>query len=239
MKKRPFLWAFILAILVPSAALALTSQRAQIAVAIVVNVTPNPLGYVHSRGGSGSGVITVRARLHDASPAMERAFEAQQLHFVPVSDAQSMVIAQSTKQKAVEVEAEVTPNPTATLLTSNVPQVTLNAEAGVNTLFTCAYMVKVDTTVSNWQLKDGLFTDFSSGTSSWSGTDLYHSTYVSAPIPAESPFVVYSDNGGSWHIINGAYYSGVQNFCVDLTLEIPIATPQGTYSSNAIYTLYY
>ncbi len=88
-----------------------------------------------------------------------------------------MLVAQTAKQKAVEVEAEVTPNPNATLLTTNAggQQVTLNAEAGVATTFTCPYMVKVQTTQVNWQLKDGLYSDFSNGTSTWPGGDLKHS----------------------------------------------------------------
>ena len=247
MKKSPILWAFIALVLLPVAAIALTSQRAQMAVSIIINVTPNPLGYVP--GHSGAGTIIARASLHDAPPEIERAFEAQQLHFVVAGG--GMVVAQA-KQKAVEVEAEVTPNPNATLLTFQTPPpptpsaetgaangtVIINAEAGIPTFLQCAYMVEVDTAVNNWQLKDGLFTDFSNGSTTFSGNDVSHATYVSAPAPASTAFVVYSDNGGVWSVVNGTY-SGVKNFCVDLTLNIPIATPQGQYSSNAVYTLYY
>jgi hypothetical protein len=236
MKLRPFVLAFIAFVIVPAIAFALTSQRAQIGITIVVNVTPNPLGYVHAPGATDTEIVA-KATLHGASPALERAFEAQELHFLPVnSDA---VVAQV--QHSLRVEAEVTPNPTATLLTTDAPGSTVieNVEAGVVTKFSCVYHVTVDTTITNWQLKDGLSNDFSSGTATWPGTDLGKNTYVAAPNPTSTPFVVYADDGGAWSIVNGAYYSGTQTFCVDLTFNIPIATAQGTYSSNAIYTLYY
>ncbi len=82
-KIRPLLWAFLAIVLVPSVALALQSQRAQLPITIIVNVTPNPLGYAHGAGAS--DLIVARARLHNAPLAIERAFEAEQLHFVPSS----------------------------------------------------------------------------------------------------------------------------------------------------------
>ncbi len=235
-KFRPLLWAFLAIVLVPSVALALQSQRAQLPVTIIIDVTPNPLGYTHGAGASDA--IVAHATLRGAPPAIERAFEAEQLHFVP--SAGGILVAQTAKQKALEVEAEVTPNPNATLLTTSAGggQVEIPAEAGVAKTVSCAYTVQVQTTQVNWELKDGLFSDFTNGTTTWPGGDVAHATYVVSPAPTQTPFIVYSKNGGVWAVVNGTY-SGTKNFCVDLTLNIPISTPQGQYTSNAVYTLYY
>lgn len=234
MKLRPFLWAFLALVLIPMTALALQTQRAQMGVTILINVTPNPLGY--HRGPSASDIIIARVHLHGASPAIEREFEAQQLHFTQLAPS---VVAQSQAEKSVKVEAEITPNPNATLLTSDAPgyAVTLNAEAGVTATFPCAYHVKVQTTITNWQLKHGLSADFTNGSANWSGNDLANNSYITTPLPTSTPFQVFADNGGTWSILGTN--SGTQQYCVDLTLNIPISTAQGTYSSNAIYTLYY
>lgn len=234
MKFRPAALAFFALIAIPVVALALTSERAQIGIPIIINVTPNPLGY---NGNSQSpGEIAVSARLRGAPAAIERAFEAQELHFL--QSGSGTLVAQ-TVQKSVEVVASISPNPTATLLTANVTEVDISAEAGVPATFTCAYQVTVDTADTAWQLKDGLATDFHASATSFPGGDVSHNTYSGTPNPTSTPFAVYADNGGSFATVNNATYSGAKVFCVDLTLNIPITTSQGAYSSNAIYTLYY
>lgn len=233
MKLRPAIIAFFFLALLPLAAQALLqSQRAQIGVTILINVTPNPLGYLHAPGATDA--IVAKATLRGAPRSLERAFEAQQLHFLPAS---SVTVAQV--QHSVRVEAEVTPNPTATLLTTDAPgsTVMLSAEAGVTTAFSCVYHVTVQTTQTGWTLKHGLSNDFSSGVSTFAGGDVANNSHVAAPNPTATPFVVYQTNGGVWAVLGTN--SGTQTYCVDLTLNIPIATAQATYSSNAIYTVYY
>jgi hypothetical protein len=234
MRLRPFVLAFAALVIIPVVAIALTAQRAQIGVTILVNVTPNPLGYVHAPNATTA--IVAKATLHDAPLALERVFEAQQLHFFQAKAA-PMVAA---TQAGVRVEAEVTPNPTATLLTTNASgsTVTENVEAGVVTTFPCAYQVAVDTAVTSWQIKQGLSANFAGTTTSWPGGDLGNNTHIATPNPTATPFEVYTTDGSIWYTI-GNTWSGSQVFCVDLTFDIPIATPQGVYSSNAIYTLYY
>ena len=235
MKFRPLVLAFLALVLVPAVALALTSQRAQIGITIIINATPNPLGYLHAPGATDT--IVAKATLRGAPPALERAFEAQQLHFLPMSS--STLIAQAN-EKSVRVEAEVTPNPNATLLTTDAPgsTVVVSAEAGIATTFSCAYHVKVDTTVTSWQIKDGLSANFAGTATSFPGGNVANNTYPVTPNATSTPFVVYATDGGVWATI-GNTWSGAKTFCVDLTINMPIATPQGTYSSNAIYTLYY
>jgi hypothetical protein len=221
--------------MVPATALALQSQRGQIGITILVNVT-NPLGYKHQPGATDTNTIVASAHLHGAPLAIERAFEAQQLHFV--QRAASTMVAANTG--GVKVEAEITPNPNATLLTSDAPgyAVTLNATAGVPMTVTCAYHVKVQTTVTNWQLKHGLSADFTNGVKSWNGSYLSNNSYSGGtPLPTSTPFTVYADNGGSWAILGNG--SLTQQYCVDLIINVPTSVLTGTYSSNAIYTLFY
>ncbi len=216
---------------------ALQSQQAQIAVTIIVNVTPNPLGYTGKPAIAGNQIVAT-AKLRGAPPEIERVFEAQQLHFVPKG---AEIVAQAQVQHAIKVEAEVTPNPNATLLTSDASgyQVILNAEAGTPTSVPCAYHVQVKTTKTGWTLKHGLAGNFSNGGSdSFVGSSLANNSHVGpTPLPTATPFVVYSTDGGVWAVLQTN--SGTQTYCVDLTLNMPITTAQGTYSSNAIYTLYY
>ena len=234
MKLRPFFWAFLALVIIPVTALALQMQRSQIGITILINVTPNPLGY-HNGPAAGDTIIA-RAHLRGAAPAIEHEFEAEQLHFAQFA---GNVVAQTSAQKSLKVEAEITPNPNATLLTSDAPgyTVTLNAEAGVTATFPCVYHVKVQTAITTWQLKHGLSADFTNGTTSWSGADVANNSYISTPQPTATPFAVFADNGGVWAILGNN--TGTQQYCVDLTLNIPISTAQGTYSSNAIYTLFY
>lgn len=249
MKIRPLVLAFIALIMVPVAVQALSSQQAQLGITILINVTPNPLGYNQSHSATGD-VIVARARLRGASPALERAFEAQSLQFLPESPG-AITVAQA--QKSVRVDAEVTPNPTGTLLTTNAPgsTVIVNAEAGIEVAYQCVYQVTVDTTVKAWQIKEGLATNFFNGSLSFPGGDVRNNTYVASaaappvpplptmsPIPTSTPFTVYATNGGVWTQF-GTSWSGTETFCVDLVLNIPIATPGGVYGSNAIYTLFY
>jgi hypothetical protein len=169
-----------------------------------------------------------RASLHGATPQLQRAFRAEALHFT----ASSTQIAQV--QRGVKVEASVAPNPLATLLYSDQSAVEINAVAGTSTLVPCAYHVTVDTTVTLWTLKHGLTNDFSSG---FPGGDVANNTYLTTPQPTATPFVVYNDNGGVW--ANAGSNGGMKTYCVDLTVTVPSTTPQGAYSSDAVYTLFF
>ena len=227
--------AFAIVALLPVASQALIqSQRSQIAITIIINATPNPLGFVGPPAPASE--IAVTARLRGAPADVQRRFEAeaQQVHFVPRD---SMVVAQ-TVQHGVKVEASVAPNPNGTLLYADQSAVTVNAEAGIATVVTCAYHVTVHTTVTNWTLKHGLSNDFSDGAGdTFVGGSVANNSYIAAPNPTSTPFVVFSTNGGVWAVL--ATNGGIKTYCVDLTVNMPITTPQGTYSSNAIYTVYY
>ena len=203
----------------------LQQQRDQIAVYILVNVTPAPVVYAPQ---SGEGRMSLRmglrargsSRFVDAGPLELRRLVAQ-------------------TQSAVRVQAEVSPNPNATLLYSNVPNVTINQTAGTTqTTAACIYKVTVDTlSTTKWTLKDGLSNDFVVG--SWSGKDLSNNFYLQSGSPqaAATPFIVYPDNNNTWNTKTSN--SGMQTYCVTLTLTVPANIGQGAYTTNAIYTLYY
>ena len=231
---RRILVAVALLALAPIAAQALIqSQRDQIGIGIIINVTPNPLGYAPNRSSGATDMIIAKASLHGAPASVERMFEAQQLHFT----SGGIQVAQ-TAQKGVKVDAHISPNPLATLLYSDQNSVTLNVEAGIVTAFPCVYHVTVSTAQTSWTLKHGLSADFTSGSSTFVGGSVANNTHIGpTPLPTSTPFVVYSTDGGVWSNLPAG--SGSATYCVDLTLSVPIATPQGTYSSNAIYTLYY
>jgi hypothetical protein len=241
-RTRIVLALFAALVALPLIAEAIQIQRAQIGITIIVNATPNPLGFLpHPPADSASGIVA-RATLEGAPKPIEEAFErAQQLHFVaqPSALGGPQVIAQAAKQGAVRVEASIAPNPTATLLYSDQSAVVLNAEAGIATHFTCVYHVTVDTTISSWTLKHGLDADFNNGSGvTFPGIDVGNNSYAGAtPNPTATPFTVYADNGGTWYVL--AASSGAKTYCVDIVVDMPITTAQGTYSSNAIYTLYY
>ena len=223
--------AFAMLVLIPTIVQAIQTQRGQIGVTIIINVTPNPLGL--AMPPPPTGAVVAKATLRGAPPAIERRFEAEQLHFTgaPVMVAQNV-------QKGVKVEASIAPNPTATLLYSDQTAVVVNAEAGVATVFSCAYHVTVHTTITSWSLDHGLSVDFNDGAgNTFLGKYVGNNSYVATPRPTATPFTVYADNGGTWNLLqtNG----GIQTYCVDLTINMPITTPQGTYSSNAVYTLFY
>lgn len=231
--------AFVLFALLPLAAQALLqSQRDQIAVTILINVTPNPLAKAAAPGlAPGVGIIA-KATLQGAPPAIERAFEAQQLHFIPASASSGGGQMVAQVQKGVKVEASVAPNPLGTLLYSDTNTATVSAEAGVPTKITCVYHVTVSSTQTSWTLKHGLSNDFSGGSGgSFPGGDVANNSYVASPNPTSTPFLVYTTDGGVWAVLAASGLT--KTYCVDLTVSMPITTPQGTYSSNAIYTLYY
>jgi hypothetical protein len=200
------------------------SQRDQIAVDIIINVTPPPVVY---KGPSVSpDRILTRVQMR-AEGSGER-FDA-----LPAP----RLVAQNTPQQPVKVQAEVTPNPYATLLYSNVSFVTVNAVAGTTVTVKCAYTVTASTTVSYFQLYHGLSNDFASN---FPGGDVANNTYISTatPQPTSTPFVVYADDGGKWALLGTNGYK--QTYCVDLTVTVPIGvTAPGTYSSNAVYTIYF
>ena len=233
---RRFLVFFALAALIPVVCEAIIQQqRAQIAVTITINVTPNPLGYNAApngaQGTSGSGIVaTLFVNRHEATA--NRSFHAESLTFT-----EPRTVAVAT-QRSVQIEASVGPNPLGTLLTSDVSGVVINQEAGTTVQYPCEYHVSVSTTQTAWTLEHGLFSDMlqSGGSNSWTGHDIANNTHIATPHPAYTPFIVFSD-GQSWTIAGTS--GGSQTYCVDLQVTIPITQAQGTYGSNATYTLFY
>lgn len=210
---------------------AFQTQRAQIEITITINVTPNPLGYATPGAASDTSgrVIAATLRLNRSEAASQ--YRAESLSFA------SNVVAQN--QGAVKVEASVSPNPLGTLLYSNQTGVIISQEAGTTVVYPCEYTVTASTTQAAWTLDHGLFTDFilGGGSASFAGGNVANNTHLATPRPTATPFVVYSDDGGTWTAAaTGAH---AETFCVDLTVKIPIATSGGTYSSNAVYTLFY
>lgn len=195
-------------------------QRDQIAVTIIVNVTPAP------RMADYAPTATTGSQIRAAFTLdTKRTIRAGALSL-------NNLVAQN--QQAVRVEASVQPNPLGTLLVSNLNSVTINATAGTTVVVPCAYTITVNTTVTYWDLYDGLFADFAA---TFPGKDLANNTYLTSPLATATPFYVYSDDGGTWTSVetNG----GKKTYCVDLTLSIPVSVSGGTYSTNAVYTLYY
>lgn len=236
--KRSNIFLIVAALLLLSLALiqpvkaGLQTQQAQIGVTIIVNVAPpTPVAYAprEAPAATGSGEIAAKMSLQRAVPSLNRVFEAQSLHFNQTS---SLVVAQAQVQKPLLVQAEVSPNPNATLLYSNNPTVTINATAGTTVQVPCAFTVTVSTTTS-WSLDQGLSNDFATN---FSGKDLGNNTYVSTPKPTSTPYYVYADNGNEWTLAGTG--SAITTYCVTLTLTVPSTVSAGTYSSNAIYTLF-
>lgn len=210
----------------PSQAL-IQSQRAQIGVTIIVNVTPSPVAFAPQ---------TV-ARVEHPEPLMAKfVLRARGSSEGVDSEISSLgTLVAQTAQSSLKVQAEVTPNPNATLLTSNYPSATLTGIAGSTVMVPCIYQVKVSTTITSWTLREGLSSNFDG--SIFPGTDLSNNSYPSppsSPNPTYTPFVVYPS---AWTVLGSG--GSTKNYCVDLQVKIPGTTPQGTYSSNAIYTLYY
>lgn len=188
------------------------TQRAQQAVNITINVTPGPYGYEPSSARA----IALAHRLGRGG------------------DMGAQIIAQVT-QHSVPVEANVTPNPLATAFAVSPSSVAIGATAGgPSVTIACAYMVKVQTTITSWTVDEGLSNDFSA---SFNGNNLANNSYLSTPKPTSTPFVVYPDNNNAWSIMdkNGL----TKTYCVDLTITVPITVLGGTYQTNAIYTLFY
>lgn len=207
-------------------------QRAQITVTITVNVTPAPIAY------NGSAMETSRNGIKaslvlNAREALDQTFHAENLSFVGGS-----MIAQATNQKAVKVEAEVSPNPNGTLLTSDQTGVVINQQAGTTVSYPCIYHVSVSTAITNWSLDHGLYSNFIDMTDStaFAGSAMKNKSYIATPQPAFTPFVVYS-NGQNWALLQANSKS--KTYCVDLELVLPASTSQGSYSSQATYTLLY
>lgn len=205
------------------------TQVAQIGVTIIVNVTPSPIAYAPRNAPSSMGTIAADMSLHLAPASLQRVFHADSLHFMGASK----VLAQAQVQHGVLVQAEVTPNPNATMLYSNNGAVTLNAIAGTTTVYPCIFTVTVDNTTA-WTLEEGLSNDFSS---SFLGKDLGNNTYITSatPQPTATPYAVYADDSGVWTALaNG---NTLTTYCVTLTLTVPGTVTAGSYSTNAIYTL--
>ena len=229
------------------------SLRKNIGVVITLIVTNPILGRAPgvspalvARGDAPAG-IKVKLLLNEREAP--QAYHAEQLQFVDGN-----LVAQ-TNQKAIRVEAEVSPNPNATELyqscsgSSPPPPATVSGDCspggvtipvttGVTTTVTCAYAVSVNTTQALWTIYHGLFTDFeAAGTVAFPGGDVKNSTYAAVPKPAFTPFVVYSDDGGVWAQIGTGSQS--KTYCVDLQILVPNTVLSGTYSSTATYSLYY
>jgi hypothetical protein len=204
------------------------STQAQIGITVVVNVTPSPapsVGYVPT--SNGLEPVIASATLRRISGAPDRVFHAESIQFDPGST----LVAQA--QKPLLVQAEVTPNPNATLLYSNQNAVTVNAVAGTSAQVACAFTVTVDTT-KEWELEEGVSTDFATG---FPGGDLSNDTYAQSatPKPTSTPYLVYADDGGAWQLL--ASGTAVTTYCVTITINVPAATVAGTYTTNVIYTL--
>ena len=212
--------AFLVLTSVAVALATFIQQRDQIAVTIIVNVTPAPRMAAYAPTATTGSQIRAAFTLDT-----KRAVRA---------DAISLNHLVAQNQHAVRVEASVQPNPLGTLLYSNLNSVSISATAGTTVVVPCAYTVTVDSTQATWYLKDGLYQDFSS---TFPGKSLANNTYITTPQATATPFYVYSDDGGVWYAVatNGL----MKTYCVDLTLNIPIAVSGGTYSTNAVYTLYY
>jgi hypothetical protein len=206
----------------------LQTQRDQIAVFILVNVTPAPVGYKPVPAGP----MRIATNVSEIARGSSRFVDAPNIDL-------GSAVAQSQAQSAVRVQASVSPNPNATMLYSNVPTVTINQTAGTTaTTPTCVYTVTVHTATStSWTLDDGLSGDFI--TTNWTGGSLANNTYIqgATPQPTSTPFVVFTTDGSHWN--QKANGSGMKTYCVTLTLSIPASVPGGAYSTNAIYTLYF
>ena len=224
--RRYFLFLALAAFVIAGGTQALATlqqQRAQISVTVQVNVTPA----VAYNGGSPGIAVSMASRAQGGAPMFD--FQISK---------KSALQFQASTQSALRVQAVVSPNPNATLLYYNNPQVVINQTAGTAATYPCAYTITVDKNAASfWNLYDGLSNDFSG--SAFPGKDLANNTYVQggSPNPTATPFVVYPDNNNNWY--KRASATTMMTYCVDLTLTIPISTPGGAYSTNAVYTLYF
>jgi hypothetical protein len=240
-RMRLFLVLFAIAVMIPLTSQATIQQlRAQIQVAISLQVT-NPLGMSAPSGsGSGSGIVAQLVLNKNEDPAK---FSAQNISFVGGN-----TVAQAVKQGAVQVLASISPNPNGTLLYAGCTvqpigcsNIIFSVTAGAKSTDTCPYTVTVDTTVTSWTLEHGLFSDFTGmndqgATQSFSGRLLYNNSHLATPLPAYTPFIVYSDGQA---FVNLATGGGMKTYCIDLQVTVPTSILTGTYNSNATYSLYY
>jgi hypothetical protein len=240
-RMRLFLVLFAIAAMIPLTSQATIQQlRARIQVAITLNVT-NPLGMVAPPGDSaGSGIVARFVLNKSEDPAK---FSAENISFVPGN-----TVAQAVKQGAVQVLASISPNPNGTLLYAGCTvqpigcqNILMSATAGTQSIATCPYTVTVDTTQTSWTLEHGLFSDFSGmndqgATQTFSGRLLYNNSHLATPLPAYTPFIVYSDGQA---FVNLALGGGMKTFCIDLEITVPTSVLTGSYNSNATYSLYY
>ena len=208
------------------------TQQAQIVVNVVVQVVGTPIGYVPHQAPAQGG-LTIASALRRAVPSVQRAFNAEGLHFEGDS---STLVAQAQVQHSVLVQAEVTPNPKGTILVTNVPNVTVTAAPGQTVRVTpaCSLTVTVNMTTA-WSLEEGVTSDFSAG---FPGKDLANDTYLqpTTPKPTSTPYIVYADDGSVWSGLGSG--TGITTYCVDLTVTVPPSVTDGTYVTNAIYTLF-
>ena len=217
----------------------ISTLQDQIGITIVVNVAASPIGYLpHQSPAGGNQSVITAVSLHRIAPSLARGFQAEGLHFERNG---SVVIAQAQVQHSTLVQAEVTPNPKATLLYSNQGSVIIPAApgstviAGTTAVETCAFTVTVDTTKS-WSLDEGLTSDFAAG---FSGTALANNTYLNSatPLPTSTPYVVYADDSSKWSLAGTG--TAMKTYCVDLTVKVPGTVTAGSYSTNAVYSLYF
>jgi hypothetical protein len=220
------LLAVSLVLAAPSHGALSQQQRAQQTVYILVNVTPAPLSYNgssrHDDGFAISARIALRAKGSEPSVDSDAAMDIGSL------------VAQSVPQQAVRVQAEVTPNPNATLLVTNQQSIAMSAVAGTTVKQSCAYTVTSNAAaIASWTIRQGLSSDFSTA---FTGSNLANDSYLTSatPQPTSTPFVVYPS---SWTVM--ASSGNTKSYCVDLTLTVPKTVPGGAYSTNAVYTLYY
>jgi len=208
------------------------TQQSQIAINVVVQVVGTPVGYVPHQTPARGG-LTIASALRRAMPALQREFRAEGLHF---DSDPSTLIAQAQVQKPVLVQAEVTPNPKGTILVSNVPNVTMTAAPGqtVTLMPKCSLTVTVNMTTA-WSLEEGITSDFAA---SFPGKDLANDTYKNSatPVPTATPYIVYADDGSVWSGLGSG--TGITTYCVDLTVTVPLTVTDGTYVTNAVYTLF-
>ncbi len=242
---RPFVFVFLALVAIPMIVEAtIQQQRGQIFVNIEIDVTPAPLAMNAAPAKSAFNTIVTRATLTEVKHV--RSFSAEALSFVPGS----LVAQTAGQQKSVRVDAEISPNPNATLLTSNncqgsQPQpgscnhVAIPVTAGQTTTVICAYQISVTTTQTSWTLDHGLFTNWESlaGAVAFPGGDVKNSTYYASPGPAYTPFVVFTSDGGVWASVGTGSLS--KTYCVNLEITVPATVAQGSYYSNATYTLLY
>jgi hypothetical protein len=232
-RMRPFLLAFAVLSALPVVVVAsIQQQRAQITVTITVDVTPTPIAMRPPQAQPGASGQAIAAHLvlnRQENP--NRVFRAENLTF-----ADGDLVAATTNQGAVEVRASIAPNPSGTLLYSDQSGVIIDQMAGTTQTYSCEYHVTVDTTITNWSLDHGLYTDFEGSAGTFTGHDMLNNSYLSTPLPTYTPFIVYND-GQNWALLQAN--TKTKTYCIDLKLTIPSTTAQGSYSSNAVYTLYY